>query len=260
MSPFYKNFDPSQNMFNTISLQTRTGCNHHCRYCPVSNPKVNLYGGAGNGREMDMDLFRKILEELARMRFKGIIIPYLMNEPLLDNRIPHLVRMIREKCPDAFVFVQTNGILLDEKFIGESINAGLDEIIINDYSEKRHIISKINRMKISKEHLGHLTVEKRNQNERLTNRAGSVDIYPTLPAPLEMPCYRPFRQMHVTFDGRCILCCQDWEFAHVLGDVRSNSLAEIWRNEHYHQLRCSLLKGERVKFPLCSKCDCGGLM
>ena len=260
LRPLYKNFDPCRDMFNTISLQTRTGCNYHCRYCPVSNPRVNLYGGAGNGREMEMDLFRKIIDELGKMRFKGIIIPYLMNEPLLDKRMFQFIGMIREKCPEAFVFVQTNGLLLDERFIVEAIDAGLDEIIVNDYSEKRHVASNISRMKIAKKYWGHLTLETRSQKERLTNRAGSVDIYPPLPAPLKMPCYRPFRQMHVTFDGRCILCCQDWEFAQVLGNVHTDSLLNIWQNDQYQALRQSLLERDRSQNPLCAKCDCGGLM
>jgi MoaA/NifB/PqqE/SkfB family radical SAM enzyme len=79
---------------------------------------------------MDFDLFRKIIDELAETRPRRIS-PYLMNEPLLDKRLPDFVRYITEKVPDATTLVTTNGTHLTREFGKALIEAGLKRIKVS---------------------------------------------------------------------------------------------------------------------------------
>lgn len=59
---------------------------------------------------------------------------------------------------------------------------------------------------------------------------------PTSP-PLRLFCAYPWRSVVVLWDGRVVPCCRDADAALVLGDLKTQSLAEIWRGEAAEALR-----------------------
>jgi MoaA/NifB/PqqE/SkfB family radical SAM enzyme len=79
---------------------------------------------------MDPALFRKIVDDLAEIRPRRVS-PYLMNEPLLDPRLPEFVRYIAGKIPDTTTLVTTNGVCLDEACTTALIDAGLKRIKVS---------------------------------------------------------------------------------------------------------------------------------
>lgn len=64
---------------------------------------------------------------------------------------------------------------------------------------------------------------------------------------------RPLERMHILYDGRVVLCCQDWYATNVLGDVRTQTLQDIWHSEEYRRVRKSIYGGERAP-RLCGQC------
>jgi molybdenum cofactor biosynthesis enzyme MoaA len=66
-------------------------------------------------------------------------------------------------------------------------------------------------------------------------------------------CNRMMEQAYVLFNGDVILCCVDWERTTVLGNLRRNSLAEIWNGAAYTEVRRRFLAGD-LKDMLCRKC------
>lgn len=255
----YKSSGVKRRIFNAIQIQTYAGCNLSCPFCPANKPGVNLYGGALPGEKIDFALFKNIANQLSALKFKGRITLSLMNEPLIDERLPDLTSLVRGKCPDAFLHISTNGSLLNEKLAIELIKAGIDEMYVNDYTNDNLVLKRLSGMSLSKKYKSHITAEKRSLTEILTNRAGNVKIYPSLQEPLRIPCVRPFGQMFVAFDGRVIQCCQDWEFTQIMGDTKKETLLDIWNNETYCKLRNKLRNFDRAGNCLCSKCNFGGL-
>jgi len=255
----YRNFDAKKKIFGTISIQTQTGCNYNCPFCPANKPGLNLYGGAAPGAKMDFNLFKSIIDQLSKLAFKGRISPDAMNEPLIDERLTDLVSIIKRKCPHAFLFIQTNGSLLNKKLIVELIKAGINEIYVNDYTEGEAILSRLANMSLDKRYRIHITLERRSFTERLSNRAGNIKLSRELAEPLKIPCVKPFRQINITYDGRAILCCQDWQFTQVLGDAKRETLLDIWTNEFYDKIRNELKNYNRANNLLCAKCDFSGL-
>lgn len=255
----YRNFNARRKIFDAIQIQTNVGCNYSCPFCPANKPGLNLYGGAPNGAKMDLALFKHIIAQLSELRFSGGITPFLMNEPLLDKGLPELIYIIREKCPQAFLFIQTNGSLLDENLARELIKAGIDEIYVNDYREDDLIEDRIANMSLGKKYRIHITLEKRSFNEKLSNRAGNAYSSSIFKEPLRIPCIKPFNQMYITYNGLAILCDQDWQFEQVMGDAKSETLLDIWANEKYEKYRANLRNHNRANNYLCAKCDYGGL-
>jgi len=102
-----------------------------------------------------------------------------------------------------------------------------------------------------------------------TNRAGSLDekgIFgsPATPADttalVPQParahsCVLPFRDMSIWADGRAVLCCDDWNEEHVVGDLNTQSLSEIWTGEALHRARSLHMAGRGAELDICSRCN-----
>jgi radical SAM protein with 4Fe4S-binding SPASM domain len=67
------------------------------------------------------------------------------------------------------------------------------------------------------------------------------------------PCKHLWESVVITWDGRVVPCCYDYDAKMVMGDLKSSTLAEIWNSPAYVELRRAELAG-RNDSPLCSNC------
>lgn len=66
-------------------------------------------------------------------------------------------------------------------------------------------------------------------------------------------CHSPWLRMSITWDGGVVPCCNDYDKKYVLGNLKDNSLTEIWNGEKMQQLRKEFISGN-VENPLCKLC------
>ena len=66
-------------------------------------------------------------------------------------------------------------------------------------------------------------------------------------------CNLPWRKMTVTWDGDVVPCCYDYNKKFILGNVREQSLAEIWNGPRMQALR-EEFNSNHVTNPLCVNC------
>jgi len=71
---------------------------------------------------------------------------------------------------------------------------------------------------------------------------------------LRFPCYSLWSTLYVTYDGRVSLCCQDYECRIEVGDIRYQSLMEIWRGERLKKIRALHLKNRYNEITVCTDC------
>lgn len=246
----YQNFDPDEVLFKRVQIQTRTGCNLSCPFCPANKKGIILPKG-----QMSVSLFKKILKELSDLKFCGVIHLYLQNEPLLDPRLEEFTRISRELCPNASVVIETNGTFLDSKRLRSLVDSGMDVIYVNNYTND-NILQRFK--PLGPQYTKHLILnQQRSWNEELTNRAGNVPGSKSPTSTIQAFCVRPYDQLYIGYDGRVLLCCQDWGFQEIMGDLSRESILEIWNNEKYRAVRESLLHRDRSKF-ICENCDFQG--
>jgi MoaA/NifB/PqqE/SkfB family radical SAM enzyme len=67
-------------------------------------------------------------------------------------------------------------------------------------------------------------------------------------------CNRLFNQMYILYDGRCVMCCADWEQKGVMGDASKETLAKIWNGFKYGCFRERFLNGH-VRGMICENCS-----
>ena len=230
-------------IFTSTNIEVYGYCNRKCSFC------FNSRLPERKGGIMDVKLWEKIIDELSTIKYTGRISPYFYGEPLLDKRIVELISYARRKCPYSRIHISSNGDKLTEELLIKLIENGLDKILITNYDdfEKEHITNLY--MKYPR------IIQYRNYKEiDLKNRAGSIFKKSTDMA--NKPCLRPSRQLVINWNGNLLLCCNDYYENYVFGNVKNESILEIWESEDFKKYREILsIAGGRKQIDICSKCD-----
>lgn len=69
----------------------------------------------------------------------------------------------------------------------------------------------------------------------------------------DYPCFYPWHSVSVTWEGRVVPCCRDYNDSLVLGDLRRQTLAEVWNGPRMQRLRAEFAAG-RLRAALCRTC------
>jgi radical SAM protein with 4Fe4S-binding SPASM domain len=68
-------------------------------------------------------------------------------------------------------------------------------------------------------------------------------------------CPLPFFMLAINWNGTVGLCNDDWLHATICGDVRTQTLKEIWEGEELRKLRIMHLEGRREENAACGNCS-----
>ena len=69
------------------------------------------------------------------------------------------------------------------------------------------------------------------------------------------PCTQLWKWMVVYWDGSTVLCCADMFSQTVVGDLKTNSITEVWNGPVMKKFREKMVNRERFKIPICQDCD-----
>ncbi len=260
-----------ENLFKAIQIQTLTGCNRSCKFCANSQVSSSF------GEEMPDHIFDSIVQQLKKLKYAGRISPYLMNEPLLDKALEYKIQKIKKAIPKAHIRINTNGDLLGTKRFISLFNSGMDGIIIDCYDSTKQFNAMLNLVKSGiksvpdvilqpKFNIRKTPIKKRfaqvydcsnyeKDSPYLTNYAGHVQRDIGIKLPLKRSCFTVFEQMFVNHKGDSVLCCQDWAFQVILGNVAKDGLLAIWQGKILEDYRNKLSQADRSQLVLCNNCD-----
>lgn len=118
-----------------LSIQTTSLCNASCIFCPYKEIK-DIFPR----KIMEMDLYRKIIDECNTRKEVERIILYMNNEPLTDPYLIERIDYAKEKIPWASVHILTNGLLLTDETAEKLINSKLDWIGISFHGIRKDTI------------------------------------------------------------------------------------------------------------------------
>ena len=239
-------------LFNHIEIETYNRCNGVCDFCPVS-----VQWESRPKQKMEIGLFYKIIDELSELDYSGRLALFSNNEPLLDDRILEMRSYARRKVPKARMHLYTNGTLLTlEKFI--KLMEYLDELIIDNYNQELKLIPNVEKIKgYCEEHpelIKKVTISLRKPKEVLATRGGDAPNRKNQISYKNTTCVNPFVQMIVRPDGKVSLCCNDPLGRNTLGDLKKNSLTDVWYGEEFMKVRAAIEKGRQF-WPHCEYCD-----
>lgn len=267
-----------------VNVETTSVCNARCTMCPIdkiTRPK----------RPMDFGLFEKIVKDCIGSGVRSIKL-HNYGEPLLTPRFDKMLHFIRKNSRDIDIQFATNGALLDERWANvlilqrvnkvlitidgfkketyEEVRKGLsyDKVVKNVKKlkdiKKRHeakypeIVVEIIEMEQTRDEIGDFVKYWENFADqvivaRYSSRAGELGEVGSSRS--EGPCFRLWKQLVVTNTGEVALCCTDWNCSMVLGDMRTQTLREIWQGPLLKELRRKHLDGKAAEIPICSRCS-----
>lgn len=263
---------------NFINIETFSKCNRQCWFC--TNSIIDRHS---KNIRMKESLYKKIIDDLAKIKYCGAITYSYYNEPLLDDIIIDRIRYARKKLPNAFLFTHTNGDYINEDYLDKLAYAGLNKLKIQCYLNKdeefdvENILEKKIRATANKINKSFQVINKSenvievkydyskmdvqqssfNFKEIGTNRGGAIENI--ISSERIEPCFSPFYRMYVTYEGVVLPCCnvrQELNPNFVMGDLRKESLFEVFTNQKYVNLRQVLEKGP-IKIQPC--CNCVGV-
>lgn len=239
-------------LFEHIEIETINRCNGICEFCPVSvqNEKRDY-------KEMEWNLFTKIINELSEINYTGKLALFSNNEPFLDETIIEKHKYAREKLPNARIHLFTNGILLSIEKL-EAILPYLDELVIDNYNQELKLITSCKKIvEYSQTHpeiVDKVTIVLRKPKEILTSRGGDAPNRNEKISYSKDRCLLPFKQMIVRPDGKVSLCCNDPLGKNTLGDLTKETLTEVWYGNKFSTIRKCIYNG-RENWEHCKYCD-----
>jgi len=273
-----------------IQIQTISGCNGNCIFCPNKKTKIKIPYGI----PMDRDLFHSIIDQCVDMNVRRIS-PYLMNEPLMDPELPgHIDYISRKKRRRQYTKINSNGSLLTPEMATGVMDAGLDKLHISiqgiDPENYTHLM-KLDFDTVIKNVEQAVKIKQKNNyaTQIRVVMLDTAEIHPHLDATrafwkergVEIHvnqmenrgthnkiatgkisanklsvfrwCDRLFRQAYVLYDGRMVQCCADWEQTKILGDLSRDSLDTVWNGPEYMNYRQKFIDGD-LRGSICNGC------
>ncbi|MDA0140924.1 radical SAM/SPASM domain-containing protein [Solirubrobacter deserti] len=242
-------------LFHLVSVETQSGCNYSCHFCGVARTVDPRPPG-----QMSWLNINKIADELGEIDYDGRVALFGNNEPLLDSRIVDIVRTFRKRVPAADIRLLTNGALLNPDLAVALFRAGLDCLVVNNYTDGVRLTRRVRDLIAVSERFASydLRISVRERDEILTSRAGTAPNKPQPAGPARGFCALPFTDLHVSYTGDVNLCCFDAHNRSSLGSLATQDLLQIWNSAAFTAHRERLLLGDRSGFPLCAACDFDG--
>jgi radical SAM protein with 4Fe4S-binding SPASM domain len=237
----------SEFMFRAIEMEINSMCNRKCSYCPnITDKRPAGY--------MDEQLFEKIIGELASIDFDGRISYHFYGEPLLDKRLPAFVSRTKERVPKGSTEIYSNGDFLTLELFRDYLARGLDNFLITQHDNV--IPPNLQRIldEATEEERTHLVIRFA-KDRYLINRSGLIKTMKAVKEPLKTACDWPLTSMVVTLNGNVVLCCNDYYETEVIGNVRTQSLRDVWTDRRFENFRRALSRGDRTVSHLCADCD-----
>ena len=237
-----------------VNLETINRCNSTCSFCTANrNAEKRPY------QRMEEELFYSIIDQLHDWGFKGHLTLYGNNEPWLDTRIVEFHKYCREKLPDSYIFMSTNGLLLTVDKVKEIVPY-VNQLIINNYCRDMKLHDNVKEIyEYVKAHPDEfadveILIQMRYMDAVLTNRAGSAPNKKNDTKIIKETCLMPFTDMFIFPDGRMGICCCDNFEVTTLADLKEVPLKEAWNSEEYQKIRAAIKDG-RQQYPFCKFCD-----
>lgn len=269
-----------------IRIEVTTKCNYNCLICPRSKLTRKL-------EIMEFDMFKFLLDKVLNESEQYSICTFSgFGEPFIDIGIMDKIRYARKKKLD--VLLLTNASLLTVDKFKMLDDAGVSSIRVSFYGDspeaynKMHNIKKEGYFEEIKERLVQICRIKKNTKILFTynihegiNRVdaqrwikfwtGKVDLlevwrphnwvdgkgYRAVQAQKEKTCGRPWKTpLQVQVDGTVNMCCFDFNGQLTLGDLKKQTLREIFSSPLFHKIAQCHSSGDFDGSGLiCEHCD-----
>ncbi len=267
-----------------VHIETLAMCNAACTFCPY--PTMERQGD-----RMSDELIDKIIADLTQIprHVPFNIAPFKVNEPFLDKRIFGVCAKINERLPNAQLRLFTNGSPLTDAIIEKTAAVrnvthlwiSLNECEAEAYEKLMGLpldrtLARLDRLHelVTKGSFPHVVTVSRVTDGSARDQAFHAFVKQRYPA------FRPFMigegnwsgqvqprsqrrvpgtgcfrwyELSIMASGKVALCCMDGEGKHVIGDVNTQSVLEVYNSPGYRKMRQFMFSRKAAAAP-CDSC------
>lgn len=274
-----------------LDIETSSICNLRC---PMCNYTIEHEKGANDSIShglMSWELFQKIIDEASEIGVSSVKLNW-RGEPTMHKQLADMVKYAKEK-GIIDVMLNTNAVNLNEQLSHRLIDAGLDQIFFSvdsiipeKYAQIRvgaqfeKVLNNIKTFVAYNDAVGHpvftrvqkvLLNDTKDENEafkafwsNIVDQIAFEDYIPyggrDLGQTVERDeityysCPQLWQRMLITWDGEYRVCCISNNIPYIVGNLKNESIAELWHSPKVNELRQLHAKGEWYKCELCKQC------
>lgn len=278
---------PFSEVPSTLQIEPTNYCNLQC-ICCASSRSTRKKG------YLDFDLFKKIIDDASQIGVRDVDL-FLHGEPLLHPYLDKMIQYIKSKhlrveiATNAMALNREKmkailhsgldrndrlrfSILGHSKETHEKIQSGVNhERVIKNVFEFLELQKKI-QAKGPTVKIAFYVVPENEHEKKLFMKywQGKVDqvMVPNasksfreykrrmnVTSPRKKYCWDLWSRMTIFWNGDVTVCCLDVDGDFVFGNLRNETIREIWNNEKLISLKKTHKERNFQKFPLCAKCD-----
>lgn len=265
----------------SILIETKSQCQGKCVFCPYEKLRAKK-----PVEMLNTAILTKVLQEISNYPVRRLSL-FGNNEPLLDNRIVELVKLAHLFNPNCEITLSTNGILLGKNIAEALYDAGLSVLYVSVPTIKEYEYHFLMGARVSwvKKSLTEISLSRarsmiriavpetyafdREEIKRFCEELGfqfsswkleykmSWNLpYGYLKKDVRyncQPCDRPMDQMCILANGNVVICCRDWNEQGIVGNVKQDSLYEIWHSDRMKKIQDDIAK-QSYRNPVCIDC------
>jgi len=265
----------------SILIETSNICQGECKFCPYKKIRTNekpIY--------LDFERYKELINEISNYPIVRLTL-FNNNEPLLDKRISKFIEYAHKILPNIEITLSTNGRVLTIEKLYELKKSGLTTLyisiptinnedyknIMGIYPEKIiQLLDSINDQELLKmiriavpitKYLDHDLMNSKlgkylicewglefKENWNISESFNEVSNFEKY----EGPCDRPLDQMVINSDGNVIICCRDWNYQNIIGNIYDSNLYKIWHGEKMQLIQSLIIKQNYDEIECCKDC------
>ena len=274
-----------QSIPRQLNIEITSICNAKCIMCPRHEMERKM-------EIMPFDLFQKIVKQAKNLGVKYFALNGYGEIFTARHDYDQFIVHLRKEIPDASILINTNGSLMDAKAAQVLIEQRINTVHIDIDGAIKETFEKIrknlkfemvtenvkNLVKIRNEKGSRYPIVRvgilsqpinqheveRHQREWsqiadfvgvdiVVSRGGSVDVNGGM-VDKGHPCYLPWSEMNIWSDGGVVLCCDDWNAEEKMGNVRTNTIEQIWNSAKFQEYRGLHAQGRASEIKMCKNC------
>jgi MoaA/NifB/PqqE/SkfB family radical SAM enzyme len=261
-----------------VDFEASFKCNLNCPMCFRPHIDKKNYG------DMDFDLYKKGIDECVKHDLYSIRLSW-RGESTMNPDLVKMVRYAKEKGIKEVSFI-TNARLLEGKLAEGLIKAGLDYLTVSVDGLEEHynvlrkpntfddISKKLEDFYKLKNKIGggfpllkvqaiwtYIKEDPAAYYNYFKNFTDKINFDPEndyslkeVPQDRDFICQYPWQRITVTWNGEIPLCISDWNLHTKIGDLKTQTIKEVWLGEAMDRYRKIQLGKNRLSIPCCKKC------
>lgn len=275
-----------------LQIEHTGKCNLHCRTCIQGIPEIREKYSK-DFKPLELDLYEKILKEAEKYHCPSIAF-HNNDEPLLLNDLEKRIRMAKKAGFIDIIMTTNANLLFPErteKLLGSGltkINFSLDACEEDDYKKLRiggNFTQTLKNIEYFMEQrkkaelklpitratcvLSKLTADKMAQFKKFWEKKVDMVEFQNFQAisgytedlkpkgakiDRKFTCNAPWQQLVIRANGDILPCCSFYGTEMVVGNIKKDSIYDVWNSLRVKRIREELLKNNFNFSPACRKC------